>query len=94
MDSQNIENSCENTHNKTKLKFHVNCSYFDNGLNKKSFWVFLKISVDKISRQKQLWGLSVLKCSNNYEIQLKFAVFMAILLCALTREFSIFWEYI
>ena len=64
MDSQNIENSRVNAHNKAKLNFHVSCSYFDNGLTKK-FFGFLKFSLGKISLQKQFWGLSVLKCSHN-----------------------------
>ena len=64
MDSQNIENSRVNAHNKTKLKFHVNCSYFDNGLTKIMFGLF-KFLLGKITRQKQFWGLSVLKYSHN-----------------------------
>ena len=42
MDSQNIENSRVNAHNKTKLEFHVNCSYFNNeykGFKSKLVWV-------------------------------------------------------
>ena len=56
--SQNIENPCVNADYKTKLKFHVNLNYFDNGLTN-FFFGFLKFSLGK-SRQKQFWGLPVL----------------------------------